>query len=175
MLYRFAQLPSRSATGFTLIESLVTILVLGILTAIAAPTLRFGVDPLRDTSDRLAGNLKMLRAKAISQTSAYRMRAIPQGSSFTITHERARLCSDAPGDWRTDAAFAPEDAAFDDPVTLATVTLNGTSASINSWSVCYSSRGMANQNVVFTLQDSQSRQKRVTVFPGGGVDVQDVL
>ncbi len=174
MLNRSTKLPSSSVTGSTLIESLVTILVLGILTAIAAPNIRFGVNPLRDTSDRLAGNLKMLRAKAISQTSAYRMRAIPQGSGFVITHERARLCSDAPGDWRTDAAFASEDAAFDAPVTLATVTLNGTSASVNNWSVCYSSRGLASQNVVFTLQDDQSRQKRVTVFPGGGVDVQAV-
>jgi prepilin-type N-terminal cleavage/methylation domain-containing protein len=62
-----------SSKGFTLTEVLVTLVVLGVLTAIAAPTIRFGSNPLKDTSSRIAGNLKLLRAKAMSQTSAYRL------------------------------------------------------------------------------------------------------
>jgi prepilin-type N-terminal cleavage/methylation domain-containing protein len=162
-----------SSLGFTLTEVLVTLVVLGVLTTIAAPNIRFGSNPLKDTSTRIAGNLKLLRAKAMSQTSAYRLQAVSGAVPGTVTLgvQRAMLCSDTV--WTADPTFAPEDASLDRQVQISQVTLNGQSKPIDSWSICYNSRGLATQNLVLTLRDDHSGQT-ITVFPGGAVDVQAI-
>jgi prepilin-type N-terminal cleavage/methylation domain-containing protein len=159
--------------GFTLTEVLVTLVVLGILTVIAAPTIRFGSNPLKDNSSRIAGNLKLLRAKAMSQTSAYRLQAVPGDVPGTVTLgiERAMLCSDTV--WTADPTFATEDTLLDRQVRISQVMSNGQSRPIDSWSICYNSRGLATRNLVLTLRDERSGQT-ITVFPGGAVDVQAI-
>jgi prepilin-type N-terminal cleavage/methylation domain-containing protein len=159
--------------GFTLPEVLVTVVILGILTAIAAPTIRFGSNPLKDSSNRIAGSIKLLRAKAMSQTSAYRLHAVPGPVPGTVALkvERAMLCSDTV--WTADPAFATEDTLLDRQVQISQVTLNSQSKPIDSWSICYNSRGLATQNLVLTLRDDHSDQS-ITVFPGGAVDVQAI-
>ncbi|MCG9892498.1 MAG: prepilin-type N-terminal cleavage/methylation domain-containing protein [Thermosynechococcaceae cyanobacterium MS004] len=162
----------RAVHGFTLTEALVTVVVLGILTAIAAPTIRFGNAPLKDTSSRLVGNLKLMRAKAMSHTAAYRLRAVP-GTTGAVDFrvERAALCSDTA--WTADPGFSVEDAQVDRPVQVSQVMLNGQGQPIDNWSLCYSSRGLASHNLEMTLRDEQSGQK-ITVFPGGAIDVQAI-
>jgi prepilin-type N-terminal cleavage/methylation domain-containing protein len=156
--------------GFTLTEVLVTLAISGTLTAIAAPTIRFGSDPLKDTSSRLVSNLKLLRAKAVSQTSAYRLQAVPSAAGTPVLSiERATLCSDTV--WTADPSFAAEDTLLDPQVQLSQVTANGQTRPVDRWSICYNSRGLATQNVVLTLRDEQHGQI-VTVFPGGAIDVQ---
>jgi prepilin-type N-terminal cleavage/methylation domain-containing protein len=162
-----------SRTGFTLAEVMVTVAVLGIMTAIAAPTIRFGSNPLKDTSNRIAGNLKLLRAKAMSQTSAYRLQAVPGIAPGTVALEmkRATLCSDTV--WTADPTFVTEDTLLDRQVQISQVTLNSQLKPIDSWSICYNGRGLATQNLVLTLRDDRSGQT-ITVFPGGAVDVQAI-
>lgn len=162
-----------SHTGFTLAEVMVTVVVLGILTAITAPTIRFGSNPLKDTSNRIAGNLKLLRAKAMSQTSAYRLQAVPGIAPGTVALEmkRATLCSDTV--WTADPTFVTEDTLLDRQVQISQVTLNSQPKPIDNWSICYNGRGLATQNLVLTLRDDQSGQT-ITVFPGGAVDVQAI-
>lgn len=165
--------------GFTLAETLVTIVVLGILTAIAAPTIRFGNSPLKDTSANIAGNLRLLRAKAVSQTSAYRMLPMTTVAGQSLAVETAESCSST--DWSPDPGFALEDTALDTSasplgqrkgVKIDQVLIDSVAPSPSSnWNICYNSRGLTNQTLELTLKDDKNAQRKITVFRGGGVDV----
>ncbi len=168
--------------GFTLAETLVTIVILGVLTAIAAPTIRFGNLPLKDTSANIAGNFKLLRAKAISQTSAYRMRPITTANGISLAVEVAESC--ASKNWKPDPGFTLGDTALDTAATppanrknveISAVLVNSVVRSpITNWDICYDSRGRANQTLDLSLKDNQNLQYRITVFRGGGVDVKAI-
>ncbi|MGB8701284.1 MAG: GspH/FimT family pseudopilin [Thermosynechococcaceae cyanobacterium] len=161
-----------SQQGFSLAEVSVTVLIVGVLAAIAAPTIRFGINPLKDTTTRIESNLKLLRSKAISQTSAYRIRATPSGSDVALTVERATFCTDTA--WSGDPSFAPEDLKLDRGVQITQVTdSTDNTVTANNWSICYNGRGLANKNLVVTLRDAKSGQ-RLEVFPGGAVDVKAI-
>jgi prepilin-type N-terminal cleavage/methylation domain-containing protein len=73
--------------GVTLIEALVTISVVGILTAIAAPNVtKIGSKPLPDTVNQVAGLFRSARSKAIAQTIPIKIKpagrlAVPNGTS----------------------------------------------------------------------------------------------
>ncbi len=165
--------------GFTLAETLVTIVVLGILTAIAAPTIQFGSNPLKDISANIAGNLKLLRAKAVSQTAAYRMRPVATANGLSLAMEYADSCSSTV--WSPDPGFSPEDTALDTSasplgqrkgVKIAQVLIdNAAPSSSDNWNICYNSRGLTNQTLDLTLKDDKNAQRKITVFRGGGVDV----
>jgi prepilin-type N-terminal cleavage/methylation domain-containing protein len=63
-----------SATGFTLMEVMVVVAVLGVLAALGAP-LFIGVNkPLQNATDRMEGVFRQVRMRAISTTTAYRIR-----------------------------------------------------------------------------------------------------
>ena len=157
--------------GFTLIEVMTAVMILGVLTAIAAPIILFGTNSLKDTTARLASNIKLLRAKAVSQTSAYRLRAAASATGPALSIEHATLCSDTA--WTADPSFAVEDTQLDRQVQITQVFVNGVAQPVDNWSVCYTSRGLATRNVTLTLTDAQrGGTTTITVFPGGEVDVQ---
>jgi prepilin-type N-terminal cleavage/methylation domain-containing protein len=168
--------------GFTLAETLVTIVILGVLTAIAAPTIRFGTSPLKDTSANIAGNLKLLRAKAISQTSAYRMRPVTTVNGMSLAVEVAESCTSTT--WNPDPGFTLGDTALDTSATppakrtnveMSGVLINGVAPSpITNWNICYGSRGLANQTLELRLKDNKNLQNKITVFRGGGIDVKAI-
>jgi prepilin-type N-terminal cleavage/methylation domain-containing protein len=168
--------------GFTLAETLITIVILGVLTAISAPTIRFGNLPLKDTSANIAGNLKLLRAKAISQTSAYRMRPVATANGMSLAVEVAESCTSA--NWKPDPGFTLGDTALDTATTppanrknveISGVLINGVAPTpITNWNICYGSRGLANQTLELSLKDDKNLQNKITVFRGGGVDVKAI-
>ncbi|WP_404784626.1 Tfp pilus assembly protein FimT/FimU [Altericista sp. CCNU0014] len=170
-----------SQLGFTLAETLVAIAVLGILTAIAAPAIRFGTDPLKDASANIAGNLKLLRAKAVSQTSAYRMRPVATAVGISLAVESAESCSSPVTAWSPDPGFALEDTALDTStsavgqrkgVQIAQVLIDSVVPSpSDNWNICYNSRGLTNQTLELTLKNDRNAKRKITVFRGGGVDV----
>jgi prepilin-type N-terminal cleavage/methylation domain-containing protein len=178
MLYH----PKFTQTGFTLAETLVTITILGVLTAIAAPNVMpIGSNPLKDTTNNIVGNLKLSRAKAMSQTSAFRMRPVVNSNGVSLVVEHAAMCTDPTASWRADPSFAEEDTQLDDPsitpqrkgVQIEQFSINGVVQAGYNWNICYNSRGLTAQaqSLVLTLKNTKGEQRSISIFPGGGVDV----
>lgn len=165
--------PTDTQSGFSVLELMVTLGFVGILSAIAIPRISFATRPLGDSTNRLSSTFKMVRAKAMSQTAAFRVRPT-SASSFRI--ERARTCNTTnPTDWQADGTFSVNDSRLDQNINFINATENGlTRSPSNGWSVCFSGRGMANTNLILTLQNqTDSKQKRIEVFPGGAVQTYD--
>ena len=176
-LTELQSLYKRTAThkGFTLIETLIVLALVGIMAALITPYLSFGNDPLRDTTNRIAGDFKLMRAQAMAQTSAYRVRQI---SETQLTIENARSCSDTT--WHVAPSFNLEDLRLTEAkdiqgltknkiIKIVAVTVNGVSVSISplttTWTLCYNSRGLvesaqglSNVDLVLTLKDCTKPQ-----------------
>lgn len=176
---------TESYRGFTLIEILVVVMLMGVMAALVAPNIRFGINPLKDTTNRVAGIFKLARVKAMSQTSAYRVR---QDSVNQLKVERAKSCFDTSG-WTKDISFSTEDLSLNEAediqglakseviqIISATATnLAGITATLGTtWSVCYDSRGVANSNVKLTIKNiTKNQQQQIEVFSGGAIQVYD--
>jgi prepilin-type N-terminal cleavage/methylation domain-containing protein len=169
--------------GVTLVELLAAVAITGVLAAIAAPSISTGNAPLKDSTNRVTANVKLIRAKAMSQTSAYRIRPI---SVDQLIIERAANCNAVAGSWVRDAGFADEDLELSKFIGLARVTVNGTNVTpvdgewSGTWSICFNSRGMANGNVVMTLGDisnnsNNNEPNQLQIFPGGTVQLASVV
>ncbi|KJH72233.1 pilus assembly FimT family protein [Aliterella atlantica] len=177
---------AKNNEGFTLIELLVIISLIGIMAAFSAPYINFGVNPLKDTTNRVASTFKLMRVKAMSQTSAYR---IKQATSTTLKIERNKLCSDSTG-WTVDGSFDSEDltlteakdfkgAAKNTVIEIIAATENSSNITplieatgSPGWSLCFNSRGLANKTLKLTIKDLKTaKTKDIEIFQGGGVQI----
>lgn len=164
--------------GMSLIEIMVVIALTALLAALAAPAVTFGNDPLRDSSNRIAAGVKWARARAMAETSAVRIRPRNRTQFFM---ERARSCSEADDDnWtrigdrvRKDGRWVYEDLSLDSPARMIRADVDGNRlADPRDWTLCFNSRGIADQTVELTFRDNDTRQRRtMTIFRGGTVDL----
>lgn len=181
--------------GFTLIELLVIISLIGIVAAFSAPYITFGINPLRDTTNRVASIFKLMRIKAMSQTSVYR---IKQTDSTTLKIERGRKSCDSNDlkDWSVDNSFDSEYLTLTEakdiqglskntvikiivvtengsPITPLIEEIDATGKTVSpGWSLCFNSRGLADKTVKLTLEvEKTTEKKRIEIFQGGGVQI----
>jgi prepilin-type N-terminal cleavage/methylation domain-containing protein len=176
--------------GFTLIESLIAIAVLGVLTAIAAPNVMgMGTKPMRDSVNQMSGQFRMARSKAIAQTSAYRIRFRPvnqttEDEQMRLVVERANNCNST--NWNPDGTFAEEDRTTAKKIKLTRAWVNNGSpltafqvpndTNFVEWDrlteFCMNSRGVANKNLVLEFQKGSTNQTmRLEIFPGGALQI----
>jgi prepilin-type N-terminal cleavage/methylation domain-containing protein len=158
-----------ASPGFTLIEALVVIVVAGVLGAIAAPNIMaMGSKPLPDSVNQVSGQFKALRARAIAQTSQFRIRPdgpmppatglATSGSNTQFIVERSRStyteCSDVTStNWTRDGSFTqlqnndPGDLTIGKgtgDITLTQSQIDGNALSVpTGWMLCFNPRGIS--------------------------------
>ncbi|RMG39432.1 MAG: prepilin-type N-terminal cleavage/methylation domain-containing protein [Candidatus Dadabacteria bacterium] len=145
---------SGSDRGFTLLELLVTLSLSGVLMGVALFNIKELDDPLKNSAALSASYLKQVRARAISTTSAYRIRPL---SENVIIAESAKNCSAT--SWTSDNSLK-----FNLP--------DGTHLESVNWSVCISGRGMPEKALQFQISDTAGNTRQVELFLAGAVRYQ---
>jgi Tfp pilus assembly protein FimT len=136
-------------SGTTLLELLGVLALLGITLMAIAVKMQSSGNPLDVSTSLLEGELREARLNAIATMSAYR---VSPATPTALQAEKGTSCSGTT--WTVDSSLNN---------TLAT----GVTMSPTTWSVCYSSRGIATANVIVTLAHSQLGSRRVEVLVGG--------
>jgi len=133
----------------TLPEVLIVVAIMGIMLAIGLLYLKPAEAPLQAGSLLLEGVFRQARLQAIATTSAYRVS--PSGTGG-LEIEFAASCSDSTWAGAPNGNYElPSDVTLDD----------------TSWSVCFTSRGIATTNVVIQLNHPDFGSRQVEVLLGG--------
>ncbi|WP_407543698.1 prepilin-type N-terminal cleavage/methylation domain-containing protein (plasmid) [Deinococcus radiomollis] len=151
--------PASRRQGFTLIEMLVTMAVIGILFSIAALSFQRLDNPVQDGVTELSSFLKQTRATALSTTSAYRLAISTDNTTLTAT--TAPNCATPNTSWTADPATK-----LTLPSTVVISAITG-----GTWPICITSRGFSTQDVILTLTGSNTTTGKVELLIGGGTKV----
>jgi prepilin-type N-terminal cleavage/methylation domain-containing protein len=139
--------------GFSFIELVVVMALGSILFGMAIANLREYHNAAQSASFQVASLFKRARAQAIATTSAVRVR--PTSTTQLVT-EAADRC--AATTWTEDN-------------TGGLALSGGALMSDTTWSVCFNSRGFADQNVSFNISDA-TRTSSIEVMLGGSVEIE---
>jgi prepilin-type N-terminal cleavage/methylation domain-containing protein len=140
-----------SQGGFSLLETLVVLMLSGVLASIAIGNLRELANPAQSGAAQIEAFLKQVRSIAISQTLAYQVSA---ESASRLVASFGASCN---GTMQTAPGLT-----LDLP--------NGTTISPTDFTVCFNSRGIAMDNVSVEISDARGRRE-VEVLLGGGVRI----
>ncbi len=141
----------RLDAGATLVELLVVVGLLAVAVAIVVVSFEAMATPLRSGGEMVRGALRQTRARAIATTTPHRLRPV---SSTTLVVESAGSCSAGP--WTLEPRSE-------------LVLPHGVSLADTAWSVCYGSRGVAEQSRTITLAHADGESRQLEVLLGGAV------
>ena len=136
-----------------MVELLAVVTVMGLAMSAAATGLQSNVDDLEQSERLTESFFRLARARAMSTTSAVKVLPSNAGRLYL---EQASTCSDAT--WSTHDELElrlPDGVRFDNV----------------GWTVCFSSRGVADRHVVVDLSGPSNRGSRVEVTLGGGARI----
>ncbi len=135
--------------GFSLIELMVTLALGSILLGTAVYQINDLRDPAATGAAQVVAFVKQARAKAFGTTLAY---TIQPSSSTTIIAQFSKKCSST--------------TKTNDSKLLLTLA-NGATLATTNWSICFSTRGIAETSASFGITDTKST-KTVQIAAGGG-------
>lgn len=139
----------RWQAGFSAAELLAVLFLLGIVASIAAPMLLRAEAPLESGTVLVQSHFRQVRARAMATTSAYR---ITRPAPDRLSAEWADRCSAL--DWTAEPSLDLE-------------LPEGVSLVESGFALCFSSRGIAAQNMILTLVHDDYGQQKIEVLLGG--------
>lgn len=139
--------------GFSMIEMLVVFSIVAIMMGIAVTNINALSNNSVTSVNQVMGMLKLARARAIATTSPYIVAPIGR---VKIVGKKAATCNDT-------APVIDPHVAYDLP--------SGVTFANSTWSVCYSSRGIASSGVEISITDQKGVTKIVEVMRGGAVRI----
>ncbi len=143
----------RGQFGFSLIEILVSLILIGIFCKVAITNIRVLENPLTNASANLTHYFRLVRARAISQTRSI---VISPSSTKRLTAKSALSCDATSFTAVNDLALD-----LDDDVQFGST----------NWEVCFNQRGLADAYTKFSLK-STNNNKIVEIALGGGVKIE---
>jgi prepilin-type N-terminal cleavage/methylation domain-containing protein len=179
-----SRLPKHNDRGYTLLEMLIVVAIVGVVMGIAAPSLLSLNKPLRDGSIQFKNQLNLIRSRAIASSQAYRIRPkyptkaqypgqIP--NSFIVEYAaNCRISTYGPAasailpdGWTIASQLdidLPSAVGIDGTATDTQDTPSSPTPDANlKWSICYDNRGVAGKPVTLTLKDFQGNNRAKTV------------
>ena len=142
--------------GFTLIELIIVVLLVGIILSMAAPSFRGLGNDVQNAARESSGFLRQTRAAAIAKTSAYRIVVV---SDQELRTEFGSTCTT--GSWENDPRLTL--------VLREGVKFEGGLITAGTELVCFSSRGIGDASPSFVVRDRQGNAYQLDVFTGGAV------
>jgi prepilin-type N-terminal cleavage/methylation domain-containing protein len=182
--------PKHNSEGFTLIEMIVILIIVGIISGFAVPSLLSLNKPLRDGVSQFKSQLNLIRAKAIASNKAYRIKPLystraeyynaktnPNSIPRNFTVEYAANCNipittRGTTGWSSATQFdldLPKDVGLATSLDIAGITATTPSMTVSDdltkWSICFDNRGLVNQSMNFALKDFQDNHRaKIAVF-----------
>lgn len=185
--------PKHNTEGFTLLEMIAILIVVGVISGFAVPSLLSLNKPLRDGVSQFKSQLNLIRAKAISSGKAYRLKPLyltraeyynaktnPDSIPRNFTVEYAPNCNisfatratTTQVGWQSAAQFdldLPKEvgiaAAADITGIPKTSPEMTVSDDLTNWSICFDSRGLVSRSMNFALKDFQDNHRaKIAVF-----------
>jgi prepilin-type N-terminal cleavage/methylation domain-containing protein len=186
------QPPKYSSQGFTLLEMLAVLIVVGIIMGFAVPSLLSLNKPLRDGTVLFKNQLSLVRSKAISSNQAYRLKpkyptraeyagGIP--SNFVVEYARnCRVATTGANGWQAASQLdldLPSNVGITDIASSTFGTSSGTVTIDNdlNWYICFDNRGLVDttSKQQLVLKDFQGNNRaKIAAFNislVGGVDI----
>src|SRR5687767_16009409 len=78
---------TRHPAGFSLVELMIVITLIGILTALVIPSANSGIhDQLHSAADVIAADIAYARSLAVTNSSKYRLTFAPNESRYVLEH-----------------------------------------------------------------------------------------
>jgi len=133
--------------GFTILELLVVLGLIGILTLVAATNLKPLENPVYSSTHNLAAFFKQARARAVSTTSAYEVRPT---STNRIAAFYGQNCS--------SIEEIESQMVLDIPSRVSLLNTD--------WSVCFTARGLSSNNIEVEITDGEITRS-VEILLGG--------
>lgn len=139
-----------SESGYSLLEMMLVLVLVSVLLSSTVSNLKELNRPLQNGTAQTVAFLKRVKARAVSSTSAY---IVTPASANELITAVAVNCS------TTTRTLDPD----------VSLTLpDGVSLTDTDWSLCFNSRGLAEENTVISLQDVNNIRS-LQVYLGGGV------